>query len=96
VAVAATVSRCRRGETRKVAPVGLRDLWIPKDVDRRRRRFFERHFQFSRTKDRPGPAYDRFLICRGPADLITRGANAAARAAAMMAKSGQQPVAVEL
>ena len=79
----------------KVVPVSFRDLWIAEGFGRRRWRFFEAHFQFLRANERRGAAYDYYLICCGPTDLVTR-ATRPAEAVAMMAKSGQTRAAVEL
>ncbi len=78
----------------KVVPVNFRDLWHAENFDRRRWRFFEAHFQFLRANERAGAAYDYYLICCGPIDLVTRATNPA-RAVAIVAKPGQPwPVAV--
>jgi len=55
-----------------VVTVSFRDLWTPETFNRRRWRFFDAHFQFLRANDRPGAAYDYYLICCGPFDLVTR------------------------
>ncbi len=79
----------------RVLPVSFRDLWKLENFDRRRWRFFEAHFQFLRANERLGAAYDYYLICCGPVDLVTRATQPAA-AVAMMAKPGQQPGTAEL
>jgi hypothetical protein len=55
-----------------VVPISFRDLWTPGGFDRRRWRFFRAHFQFLLANERPGAAYDYYLICCGPFDLATR------------------------
>ena len=56
----------------KVVAISFRDLWIPGDFGRRRWRFFKAHFQFLMANERRGAAYDYYLICCGPLDLVTR------------------------
>jgi pimeloyl-ACP methyl ester carboxylesterase len=56
----------------KVVAISFRDLWIPGDFGRRRWRFFKAHFQFLMANERRGAAYDYYLICCGPLDLLTR------------------------
>jgi hypothetical protein len=72
-----------------VVPISFRDLWIADRFGRRRWRFFDAHFQFLRANERLGAAYDYYLICCGPVDLVTRATKPAEVAAAMVAKSGQ-------
>ena len=55
-----------------VAAISFRDLWKAGDFGRRRWRFFQAHFQFLLANERPGAAYDYYLICCGPFDLMTR------------------------
>jgi hypothetical protein len=55
-----------------VVAISFRDLWIPGDFGRRRWRFFKAHFQFLMANERPGAAYDYYLICCGPLDLMSR------------------------
>jgi hypothetical protein len=71
-----------------VVPVSFRDLWIPDHFGRRRWRFFRAHFQFLHANERPGAAYDYYLICCGPFDLVTRATRPAAVVAAMVPKTG--------
>jgi hypothetical protein len=73
-----------------VVPVSFRDLWLPERFWRRRWRFFEAHFQFLRANERPGAAYDYYLICCGPVDLVTRATRPSEAIAALVAKSGPQ------
>jgi hypothetical protein len=76
-----------------VVPVSFRDLWMAEGFSRRRWRFFQAHFQFLRANERPGAAYDYYLICCGPVDLVTRATRPAEVAAAMVAKSRQEHAA---
>jgi hypothetical protein len=79
------------GEQRRnplVVPVSFRDLWIPDQFGRRRWRFFRAHFQFLHANERPGSAYDYYLICCGPLDLVTRATRPAEAVAAVVAKTG--------
>lgn len=55
-----------------VIPVSFRDLWREGTFDRRRWHFFDAHFQFLLANERRGAAYDYYLICCGPVDLLTR------------------------
>jgi pimeloyl-ACP methyl ester carboxylesterase len=55
-----------------VVAISFRDLWKAGDFGRRRWRFFRAHFQFLLANERPGAAYDYYLICCGPFDLVTR------------------------
>jgi hypothetical protein len=68
----------------RVVPVSFRDLWPAAGFDRRRWRFFRAHFQFLHANERLGAAYDYYLICCGPHDLVTR-ADEPGRVAAIMA-----------
>jgi pimeloyl-ACP methyl ester carboxylesterase len=56
----------------RVVPISFRSLWIPEGFNRRRWRFFRAHFQFLMANERLGAAYDYYLICCGPLDLVTR------------------------
>jgi hypothetical protein len=67
----------------KVVSVSFRDLWTPGNFGRRRWRFFRAHFQFLLANERPGAAYDYYLICCGPFDLSKRAAHPADVIAAM-------------
>jgi pimeloyl-ACP methyl ester carboxylesterase len=72
-----------------VVPISFRDLWIPGQFGRRRWHFFQAHFQFLHANERPGAAYDYYLICCGPFDLVTRATKPAEAVAAMVvAKTG--------
>jgi hypothetical protein len=71
-----------------VVSVSFRDLWKPGRFGRRRLRFFRAHFQFLLANERPGAAYDYYLICCGPLDLRTRATRPAEAIAATVAKSG--------
>ena len=55
-----------------VVAISFRDLWKPGDFSLRRWRFFRAHFQFLLANERLGAAYDYYLICCGPFDLVTR------------------------
>ena len=59
-----------------VVAISFRDLWIPGDFGRRRWRFFKAHFQFLMANERLGAAYDYYLICCGPLDLVSRATQA--------------------
>ena len=80
-----------------VVAISFRDLWKPGNFGRRRWRFFQAHFQFLLANERLGAAYDYYLICCGPFDLVTRGrpSPAAAMVAQWPAKS-DRPQAAEL
>ena len=56
----------------RVVAISFRDLWKAGDFSRRRWRFFQAHFQFLLANERLGAAYDYYLICCGPFDLVTR------------------------
>ena len=56
----------------KVAVIRFRDLWAPGGSWLRRWRFFKAHSQYLLANERPGAAYDYYLICCGPLDLMTR------------------------
>jgi hypothetical protein len=71
-----------------VVPISFRDLWIPGNFGRRRWHFFQAHFQFLLANERAGAAYDYYLICCGPLDLISRATRPAEAVAAMVAKTG--------
>jgi len=72
-----------------VVAISFRDLWIPGDFGRRRWRFFQAHFQFLLANERRGAAYDYYLICCGPLDLLTRARHPDTAIASMAA--GQDP-----
>ena len=59
----------------RVVPISFRSLWVPEGFNRRRWRFFRAHFQFLMANERLGAAYDYYLICCGPIDLVTRAAH---------------------
>ena len=69
-------------------PISFRDLWVPGNFGRRRWRFFRAHFQFLLANERLGAAYDYYLICCGPLDLMTRGDQPDEAVAAIAAKIG--------
>lgn len=71
-----------------VVAVSFRDLWIPTEFNRKRWSFFRAHFQFLHANDRPGAAYDYYMICCGPFDLSTRATQPAEVVAATAAKKG--------
>lgn len=82
----------RRNPT--VVSISFRDLWKPGNFAFRRWRFFKAHFQFLLANERLGAAYDYYLICCGPLDLMTRATKPDEAIAAFATKSGQnQPVA---
>jgi hypothetical protein len=56
----------------KVVAIRFRDLWAPGGSGLRRWRFFKAHSQYLLANERPGAAYDYYLICCGPLDLKTR------------------------
>lgn len=71
-----------------VVAISFRDLWAPGNFGRRRWRFFNAHFQFLLANERPGAAYDYYLICCGPVDLMTRASRPEETAAAMALTPG--------
>jgi hypothetical protein len=71
-----------------VVAVSFRDLWIPAEFNRKRWSFFRAHFQFLHANDRPGAAYDYYMICCGPFDLSSRATQPAEVVAATAAKKG--------
>jgi hypothetical protein len=75
----------RRNPT--VVAISFRDLWIPGNFGRRRWRFFQAHFQFLVANERLGAAYDYYLICCGPLDLVTRATKPQEAIAAIAANS---------
>ncbi len=79
------------GEARRnplVVAVRFRDIIKPENYAGFRWRFFRVHFQFLMANERPGAAYDYYLICCGPFDLVTRATKPDQVIAAMGAKSG--------
>ena len=74
----------RRNPT--VVAISFRDLWKPGNFGRRRWRFFRAHFQFLMANERLGAAYDHYLICCGPLDLVSRALKPQEAIAAMAAK----------
>lgn len=79
-----------------VVAVSFRDLWAPEGFGRRRWRFFRAHFQFLMANERPGAAYDYYMICCGPFDLATRATSpgeAIAATRAATAPAGPNPPA---
>lgn len=76
----------RRNPT--VVAISFRDLWKPGNFGRRRWRFFQAHFQFLLANERLGAAYDYYLICCGPLDLLSRALKPQEAIAAMAAKTG--------
>jgi hypothetical protein len=71
-----------------VVAISFRDLWEPGNFGRRRWRFFKAHFQFLMANERLGAAYDYYLICCGPIDLMTRATQPDEAVAAMAPKAG--------
>jgi hypothetical protein len=78
----------------KVVSVSFRDLWLLGNFGRRRWRFFRAHFQFLLANERPGAAYDYYLICCGPFDLATRAGYPADVIAAMHERKPKLAAAV--
>jgi hypothetical protein len=78
----------RRNPT--VVAISFRDLWKPGNFGRRRWRFFKAHFQFLLANERLGAAYDYYLICCGPFDLMTRATQPQEVIAAMALKNGPE------
>jgi hypothetical protein len=76
-----------------VVAISFRDLWKPGNFALRRWRFFKAHFQFLFANERLGAAYDYYLICCGPLDLMTRATDPEAAIAAMPARLTAQPAA---
>jgi hypothetical protein len=74
-----------------VVPVSFRDLWGAEGFSRRRWSFFRAHFQFLHANERAEAAYDYYLICCGPLDLVTR-ATRPAEAVAAVAPGPAPPV----
>ena len=70
-----------------VVAISFRDLWIPGNFTRRRWRFFRAHFQFLLANERLGAAYDYYLICCGPFDLVARATHPAEVIGAFVAKA---------
>jgi len=73
-----------------VVAISFRDLWIPGDFGRRRWRFFRAHFQFLLANERLGAAYDYYLICCGPLNLLSRAMKPQEAIAAMAVKTGPE------
>jgi hypothetical protein len=74
----------------RVIPVSFRDLWRQGTFDRRRWHFFTAHFQFLQANERRGAAYDYYLICCGPVDLVAR-ATRPSEAIAVMLPTAEEP-----
>ncbi len=72
-----------------VVAISFRDLWKTGNFGRRRLRFFKAHFQFLLANERLGAAYDYYLICCGPLDLMTRAMQPETAIAAMLAENAQ-------
>jgi hypothetical protein len=81
----------RRNPT--VVAISFRDLWKPGNFGRRRWRFFQAHFQFLLANERLGAAYDYYLICCGPLDLLSRAMKPQEAIAAMAGKFEPDPAA---
>lgn len=73
--------------------ISFRDLWKPGNFALRRWRFFRAHFQFLMANERLGAAYDYYLICCGPLDLVTRATKPQQAVAAMAGKFEPDPAA---
>jgi hypothetical protein len=69
----------------RVVPISFRDLRVAEGFNRRRWRFFAAHFQFLMANERRGAAYDYYLICCGPLDLMSRATKPDEAAAAISA-----------
>jgi hypothetical protein len=76
-----------------VVAISFRDLWKPGNFALRRWRFFRAHFQFLMANERLGAAYDYYLICCGPLDLVTRATKPQQAVAAMAGKFEPDPAA---
>lgn len=74
----------------RVVAISFRDLWKPGNFGRRRWRFFQAHFQFLLANEQLGAAYDYYLICCGPFDLVTRATKPQEVIAAIAPKSGPE------
>ncbi len=72
----------------RVVAISFRDLWVKANFGRRRWRFFQTHFQFLHANERLGAAYDYYLICCGPLDLVSRATSPNEAVAAIAAKAG--------
>jgi pimeloyl-ACP methyl ester carboxylesterase len=55
-----------------VVAIRFRDLWAQGGSALRRWRLFKAHSQYLLANERPGAAYEYYLICCGPLDLMTR------------------------
>jgi hypothetical protein len=77
----------------QVVAISFRDLWKPGNFALRRWRFFRAHFQFLMANERLGAAYDYYLICCGPLDLVTRATKPQQAVAAMAGKFEPDPAA---
>lgn len=69
-----------------VVPISFRDLWIAEGFTRRRWSFFRAHFQFLHANERAGAAYDYYLICCGPVDLVSCATGPAGAVAAVLSE----------
>jgi hypothetical protein len=74
-------------ENPHVVVIGFRDLWNPDGFSLRRWRFFKAHSQYLLANERLGAAFDYYLICCGPLDLLTRATKPQVAIAAMAAKN---------
>ncbi len=77
-----------------VVAISFHDLWMPENFGRRRWRFFQAHFQLLSANEKLGAAYDYYLICCGPFDLLTRATQPQKVIAAMGTRSGPRRGAV--
>jgi hypothetical protein len=75
----------------QVVAVNFRDLWKPGNSGGRRLSVAKTHYQFLSANERPGAAYDYYLICCGPLDLATRATQPETAIAAGMGKNASQP-----
>jgi pimeloyl-ACP methyl ester carboxylesterase len=75
----------RRNPT--MVAISFRDLWKLGSFGLRRWRFFRAHSQFLLANERLGAAYDNYLICCGPVDLMTRATKPQQAIAAIGAKN---------
>ena len=66
-----------------VVSIRFRDIIKPENYSRFRWRFFKVHFQFLKANERRGSAYDYYMMCCGPFDLMTRATRPAEVVAAI-------------
>ena len=71
----------------QVVAISFRDLWKSGTFGLRRWRFFKAHTQYLAANERLGAAYDFYLICCGPLDLMTRATQPQAAITALGVKN---------